>query len=322
MRSVVCVILLFLCLFVQNSSTAYLLCTSKCSQITVPFLEPFNIPIECQDNNNLTDIYDYGAICIIDYRIDNDSNNIYINFKANNDTFIFEAHNQSEFLIQTMWLGFSQNSGQPNITHRRYGCSTQNDCARQFYFNTIGHLITKGQLQIDKIKSKLYRQSLSKKKISLRRCKNSNTTSNRSSVRCPDGLCYINNMNGKQYCTSDNTPTFFSEFESYLPKPIANDIESIEYKCNRHLCNSNEMIEIIKNILRHYTNWNNINNEEDKIEEDKIEENKIENDQIEENKIEENQTEANKIEEKSSTACQILSNVIIILSLINLRLLF
>ncbi|CAF0984325.1 unnamed protein product [Rotaria sp. Silwood1] len=287
MRSVVCVIL-FLCLFVQTSSATYLLCTSKCNQITVPFLEPLNIPQECQDNNTFNDIYDYAAICIIEYRIDYDAKNIYITFKASNDTHIFEEYNRSEFLIQTMWLGFSQTSGQTNITHRKYGCRTQYDCARQFYFNTIEHLITKGQLQIDKIKSTLYRQSSSEKQIALRRCKNSNTTGNTSLVRCRDGLCFVNNINGKKYCTSDNTPTFFSEFESYVPKSITNEVELIEYKCNRHLCNSNEMIEKIKNILRIYTNWNNINNEE------------------------------NQIEQKSSITCKTVSNILIIVSLINL----
>ncbi|CAF3835875.1 unnamed protein product [Rotaria sordida] len=314
-RFVVCVIL-FLYLFIQNSSATYLRCTSKCTQITVPFLEPLKISNECQDNNSLINIYDYSTSCIVDYRIDYDAKNICINFKASNDTHIYDGYNQSEFLVQTIWLGFNQDSEQPNITHRKYGCSTENDCARQFYFNTIKHLITNGQLQIDKIKSKLYRQSLLPKNIALRRCEINNTTYNRSTIRCQDGLCYVNNMNEKQYCTSDKTPTFFSEFRSYLPKSTAKEIELIEYKCNKHLCNNNETIEIIKKLLRDYTNWNNINNKQNQIEE----KSSSTIYQIEEK----SSSTTYKIEEKSSstTTCQTVSNILIILSLINLRFLF
>ncbi|CAF0902302.1 unnamed protein product [Rotaria sordida] len=294
-RFVVCVIL-FLYLFIQNSSATYLRCTSKCTQITVPFLEPLKISNECQDNNNLIDIYDYST-------------------SSSNDTHIYDGYNQSEFLVQTIWLGFNQDSEQPNITDRKYGCSTENDCARQFYFNTIKHLITNGQLQIDKIKSKLYRQSLLPKNIALRRCEINNTTYNRSTIRCQDGLCYVNNMNEKQYCTSDKTPTFFSEFRSYLPKSTAKEIELIEYKCNKHLCNNNETIEIIKKLLRDYTNWNNINNKQNQIEE----KSSSTTYQIEEK----SSSTIYQIEEKSSsTTCQTVSNILIILSLINLRFLF
>ncbi|CAF3006651.1 unnamed protein product [Rotaria socialis] len=251
-------VILFLYLFVQSSSTTYLLCTSKCPQITVSFFQPLNIPEECQ-HNNTTDIYEHGLVCVIDYRIDYDAKHIYINFKTSNDVYKFQEYNQLEYLTQTIWLGFNEASGQPNITHRTYACSTRNDCARQFYYNTIEHLIRYGELQLDQIKSTLYRQTLSVKRNASRRCKNSNTTGDRSTIRCRDGLCYANNANEKTYCAYDHSPTFFSEFEYYIPRLTTNEIESIEYKCNRHLCNSNKMINTIKDILRNYTNWNNIN---------------------------------------------------------------
>lgn len=253
MQLFMCVIL-FLCLYVQDSSSNYIQCTSKCSKITVSFLKPLDIPKECQ-NTRINDIYDNASVCIIDYRIDYDANSVYIEFKASNDTMAFQEYNQTEFLIQTIWLGFNEESGQPNITHRRYVCSTDDDCARLFYFNTIKRLISDGQLLLNKIKSRLYRQSLSLKRNTTRRCQDSNPTGNSSSVRCRDGLCYVNSIDAKQSCIFDNSPTFFSEFEHYLPESITNGIELVEFRCNRHLCNNNKTVDAIKDIIRNYTNW-------------------------------------------------------------------
>jgi hypothetical protein len=80
----------------------------------------------------------------------------------------------------------------------------------------------------------------------------------------------------------------FSEIEYYLPTLSTNERELIEYRCNKDLCNKNDMIKIIKHILLSYTNWNNYN-----------------------------------IEQKSSTIHQTVSYcLIILLSLINLEFLF
>jgi hypothetical protein len=277
---------LFLYVFIKTSSSNYIQCTSQCNQITVSFLQPLIIPIDCQDdNNNLTNSYNYALICIINYRIDYDAKQIYINFEASNDTnILFKEQNQSEFLIQTIWLGFNQESNQPNITHRKYGCNIKTDCARLFYLNTIEYLITDGKLKLDEINSKLYNQT---KSLSLR-CRNRNPISNRSVIRCSKGLCYAQNIDKKQYCTSDNSAMLFSEIEYYLPTLSTNERELIEYRCNKDLCNKNDMIKIIKHILLSYTNWNNYN-----------------------------------IEQKSSTIHQTVSYcLIILLSLINLEFLF
>jgi hypothetical protein len=128
-----------------------------------------------------------------------------------------------------------------------------------------------------------------------RRCVDSNKKGNRSTTGCTNGLCYAFNIDGKHHCTLDNTPTLFSEIEYHLPVSIINGRELIEYKCNKHLCNSKKMITIIKNLLLNYTNWNNIIP----------------------TKIEDNP-----IEEKSSTIQQTVSYCLIIFFLINLLFIF
>jgi hypothetical protein len=289
-------LILFLCISVKYSSSNYILCTPKCTQITVSFLQPLTIPIACQKDDNVTNIYEDALSCIIDYRIDYDAEQIYINFQASNDTNLLKEQNQSEFLIQSVWLGFDQESNQPNITHRKYGCNIKTDCARLFYLNTIQRLIIDGKLKLDEITLKLYNQS----KPTRRRCKDSSKTGNKSTIPCGNGLCYAHNIDKKQYCTTDNTPMFFSEIEYHLPKLMINEREVIEYKCNKHLCNTNETIKKIEKILLDYTNWNNNNNN---------------------NSIIKNE-EQNPIKEKSSTIQQTVSYYLIILSLINLQFLF
>jgi len=285
-------LILFLYIFIKISSSNYIQCTSQCNQITVSFLQPLILPIDCQDNNNnnnnLRNSYDYALICFINYRIDYNAKQIYINFEASNDTNIFKEQNQSEVLIQSLWLGFNQESNQPNIADRKYSCNTKNDCARLFYLNTIEYLIKDGKLKLDEINSKLFNQT---KPLRLR-CINSTQTSNRSITRCSYGLCYAHNIDKKQYCTSDNSAMLFSQIEYYLPTSLANKVELVEYKCNTDLCNKNAMIKMIKNILLNYTNGND------------------------------NYFIGTNIEQKSSTIHQTVSYCLIILSLINLQFLY
>jgi hypothetical protein len=288
-----CVILyLFLC--IKYSSSSYIQCTSHCSKLTVSFLKPLTIPPECQENQNNINIYDTALVCLIDYSIDYDAKNIYITFKATNDTnMINKQQNQSEYLIQIVSLGFNQESGESNITHRTYGCNTKPDCARQFYLHTIERLITNGKSKLDKITYNLYNQSVPINKSTRRRCKDSSKVGNDSLVRCRTGLCYAHTIDKKQYCTSDKTLTLFSEFEYHLPKSVNNEREAIKYTCNRDLCNRNGMIDIIRNILYDYTNWNNRYTIEQPIE-----------------------------IKSSSTIRQIVSYYLIFVSLINLQFLF
>ena len=251
--------------FIKYCSTNYILCTSKCNQINTPFLQSFQIPDECQFNTTNNHIYDYALMCIIDYRIDYDAKYIYINFKSSNDSYMSERHNHSEFLSQTIWLDFTEELYQPTITHRKYQCNIKADCAREFYFHTIEHLITNGQLQLEQIKSKLHQKSIPINRAVNRRCKINNRINNQTTIQCRDGLCYVNTMNKKQYCTNDKSAMLFSELEYYSPNTKYNETELIEYKCNKHLCNRNEIVEIIKNILRNYTNWNDKKQDDSEI---------------------------------------------------------
>ena len=172
--------ILFQCLIMKISSTNYIRCTSKCPQINVSFLAPLKLPFHCQANTNLNNgnIYEYGLICVIDYRVDYDAKYVYLKFKASNYSKSFQQPNQSEFLLQSIWLGLNKESYQPNITHRTYGCNTNDDCARDFYFNTIEYLITNGQIQLEEIKSKLYRENIPPNKLKYRRCRLNDSLNN------------------------------------------------------------------------------------------------------------------------------------------------
>jgi hypothetical protein len=287
MRSFIYLIL-FSGIFIQYASSNYIFCTSLYNQVEVSFRNPLEIPVDRQESNSITNNYEYASLCKIVYRIDYDAKSIYITLNANNDTNTFKAHNQSELLLQTIWLGFEQESKQPNITQRTYFCNTGNDCALQFYLNTIQYLITKGKSKLDQIRSKLYKRPSSIDKSTRYRCKDSTKIYNKSLVQCDKGLCSANTINAKQYCTSDNTASLFSEFEYHSPQSIINEREAIEYKCNINLCNGNVTIAKIKKHLQHYTNWKG----------------------------------EYQIEEKSSTIRRTLSYCLIILCLFVLRLLF
>lgn len=294
MQFFICVIL-YLCLFIKYSSSNYIECTSKCSQITVSFNESLTIPFTCQENTNISES---ALVCLVEYRIIYDAKIIYITFKASNETNIFKNQEQSEYLTQGLWLAFNQEANQPNLVHRTYRCNTKNDCARQYYLNTIKYLITNGKLELDKISLNLYNDSLSTSQSTRRRCKDTNKKGNNTLTRCRKGLCYAHNTDKKQYCTSDTTPTFFSEFEYHLPISTMNKREVIEYKCNIDLCNGNRMIDKIKKILYDYTNWNNYVKIEPEVQEQPVE------------------------AKSSSRIDQIISYYLIVLSLIKLRFLF
>ena len=256
--------ILFLIFLLHSTTSKYIRCTSDCSQLTIPFHDPLTIPIECQDNNNTTDIFDQALICIIDYRIDYDAKNIYVTFKASNDTKLIHVHHDSQYLLQTVWLGFNHGFNQPNITQRQYGCNTGADCAREFYLKSIDWLINEGKVHLEKIHKKMYNDSSTSDSSHLR-CIDSKLRTNRTAVRCRQGLCYAHYVHhqsdqretaNRQSCDRDTMPTFFSEVEYYSPDVNNHRREVIEYKCNRELCNRNEVIKVIHKILDYYTRWN------------------------------------------------------------------
>ncbi|CAF1682280.1 unnamed protein product, partial [Adineta ricciae] len=217
-------LIIFSCLFIKSISCDYIFCTSSCPQITVPFYEPTRLPRRCGDQKNT---YHLALNCIIDYRIDYDAQNVYINFKATNDTLNFRDYNQSEFLTQSIWLGFNKESDQPNITNRQYGCNTRNDCARSYYLETIQRLIVGGKQLIDQIHEKLYRTRPFSSKDASQFCRDNTQKSNLTWTRCERGLCYAQNINRKQFCAKDNAPTLFSDMIYYFPRAPTEEREYI-----------------------------------------------------------------------------------------------
>lgn len=254
-------VLLSFSLLLKCSSSAYIRCSSRCAQVAVTFADPLTIPDYCQETNNLTEVYEQALVCSVDYRIDYDAQSVYIEFKATNETTHMEGLTQSQYLMQTIWLGFNQESNQPNITQRHYRCAVADDCARTFYLNTIEQLIDDGQVHLEKIHRKLYNHS-----VSSRRCIDNKRKTNRTAVRCPNGLCFVDSLEQEprdvhtsklQGCIRDNTPMFFNEMTSFLPRSGGSiEREVIQYKCNKHLCNRNEIINAVRRILYHYSGWN------------------------------------------------------------------
>ena len=269
MRFFFCLIL-FSCVFVEYSSTAasknYILCTSRCSPITVSFSQASLLPVECREHTDENPIQDYALACSVEYRVDYTAQQVYLNFRSMNDTeATAEEQQPSEFLSQTIDIGLSRQVNQADVTTRRYGCNSKNDCARDFYLNTIEHLVRNGQAVVDDIKRKLYNESLLMDERSRRRCTDSSKTGNKTSTLCRTGLCYAsltqneanNNLQNKvQKCQYYERPTLVSKIEHELNKGAYNYRESLEYRCNKNVCNRNDMIEIIRSILTEYTHWN------------------------------------------------------------------
>ena len=259
-------VLLLFSLLLERGSTAYIRCSSNCPKLSLTFADPRAIPDECLETNNVTDIYELALLCTVDYRIDYDAQRVYITLKGTNETKNIEANPQSQYLVQTMWLGFRNENNQPNITQRYYECALADDCARRFYLETIERLLSRSEVQLQKIRSKLYAHRLPIRKLSSRRCIDNKRQTNRTAVPCADGLCFAYYpLHGlkRQECHQDYTPTFFSEMEYRLPHAEAIEREVIEYKCNKHLCNRNEIIYAIRRILRHYTGWHSAEEEEE-----------------------------------------------------------
>lgn len=247
----------------------YYQCSVDCPQQTLNFSQPLHIPDECQPMTNASEIFRSALICLIDYRIDYDAEHIYLQFRATNDTSIFEGENFSEYLVQTLWLGLTFESNQPNITHRQYGCRTSDDCARKFYLKTIERLVRRAPKSLEKIHRKLFTQNST---LIKRRCIDSRRQGNRTAILCPHGLCsahqthhhFVDKVKSsrEQQCRRDTTAIFFSETQFYLPQFIPYEREAIEYTCNKHLCNRHETIEAIRKLLNDYTHWNRPDDDE------------------------------------------------------------
>lgn len=256
MRFFFCLILLS-CLFVEYSlainDTDFLQCTARCSPIIVSFDQRTVFPPECQDNQ-----FDYALACGIEYEINYDKQEIKINFQATNDTGSLEDQKPSEFFVQTLYLGLTSPGEIPTVLTRKYGCNTNNDCARQSYLNTINYFVNDGLPSLDSIRHKLQNDSLIIGEESRRRCIDSSRTATRPSIKCPTGLCYAHvenfNLNEQrsfkdQRCDHDLQPTFMHEIERHTPASPEKDREILKYRCNKNVCNRNDFIERIQTLI-------------------------------------------------------------------------
>ncbi|CAF2745690.1 unnamed protein product [Rotaria sp. Silwood2] len=268
MRFFYCLIFLS-CILVKNSfainNDNSILCTSHCPEITISFSEPLTFPPECQNNYNITNIYDHALACTIKYRINYDYEEISIQFQTINDTNIFEDNKPGEFLIQEIRLDLTKTQLQPNEVTRIYGCNSKNDCAREFYLNTIYPLLIDGKSKLNKIKGKLYSNSLIVGPKSQRSCSISDLIDNKTLDKCGYGLCYVRQENYtlnqernsiQQKCDSELTPFLHSSIEYHAPKPIEKEKQLLEYRCNKNVCNRNTIIPKIQNLINEYTHWN------------------------------------------------------------------
>lgn len=252
----------FLLIILRLSDADYIRCSSKCSQLTIPFDRLETLQIECHDNKNNSDIYESALVCLVDYRIDYDAKNVYVQFKSTNDTKDYQMTVHSEYLVQAIWLGFNHGSSQPNITHRQYGCKTEDDCARKFYSKSIDWLISDGRSFLEKIHRKMFDVE---KRATRFRCIDKARQTNRTARLCRTKLCYAEladqssadlSHRMKQRCDNERSPTFFSEIEYYSPDLNRTGREFLEYRCNRDLCNRIEAIKVVEKLVHLYTRWN------------------------------------------------------------------
>jgi len=259
------------------NDTNYIQCTSYCSQINLAFSQPTEFPTDCQENNNIKNIYDYALACGIKYHINYDTQQISIHFQAINHTGNLEDGTPSESLVQTIWLSLSQKTVQRNEIIRTYNCSTNNDCARKFYLNSIDYLVTEGTSQLQLIRTRLHNDSLLTGEKSRRHCIVTGKSAEKPSEKCKTGLCYLNlkkfELNEQelknQTCDPENEPYLFSEIERHTPKSIQNEREFLEYKCNKHVCNRDNYFEKIQTLLNEYTNFTSKNQNNKSITEKK-----------------------------------------------------
>jgi len=133
-----------------------------------------------------------------------------------------------------------------------------------FYLNTINYLVNDGIQHLESIKTKLQNDSFITGDKSRRSCSNSSITGNKTHTKCPHGLCYARNeifqlneqRNSKNQTCLHGSPTLFSEIEHHSPESIEKEKELLEYKCNKNVCNRNELITKIQNIINELTQWN------------------------------------------------------------------
>lgn len=248
--------------FSTENQNNYILCSSRCSPFTVSFADALTLPSDCQETeSDNSGVSDGALICYVQYTVNYQTQQIQIEFQALNDTDKFQVHPLNHFFLQKLSISLTH---QADETTREYFCNTKNDCARDFYLQTIDHLIHAGQQKIELIKTKLYNATLLMDSRSRRRCIDSVKVGNKSSVLCRTGLCYAlyrqpesseKNESKVQNCHHNDRPVLLSELEYHVSAENSHAKELLEYRCNKNICNRNDMIHIIKGIVHEYTHW-------------------------------------------------------------------
>ena len=259
------IIFCFVCVeysFSTENQNNYILCSSRCSSLTVSFADPLTLPSDCQETEgDNTGVSDGASICYVRYNVNYQTQQIQIEFQALNDTDKFQVQPLTHFFLQKLSISLTHPADE---TTREYFCNTKNDCARDFYLTTIEHLIRDGQQKIDLIKTKLYNSTLLMDDRSRRRCIDSTKVGNKISTLCRVGLCYAHyrppessekNESKVQSCLHNAQPTLLSELEYHVSPEGSHAKELLEYHCNKNICNRNDMIQIIKGIVHEYTHW-------------------------------------------------------------------
>ena len=249
--------------FSLTTGNNYILCTSNCPSLTLPFHQASTLPNECQDNDQA--IFETAAVCVVEYQINYRTQEISLNFKALNETDQFDVTQQNQLFLQTVSSKFAAYEVDGPFLNRTFYCTMKNDCARSFYLSTIENLVNEGHSKLEHIKTKLFNASVFMDYRSRRRCTDSHKTGNKTSVACPLGACHAHyvyddsteNIEEKhQNCHRETDSHLTSELKYHLSSASSRQRESIDYRCNKNVCNRNDMIHIIKKIIDEYTNWN------------------------------------------------------------------
>lgn len=248
----------------------YRLCTLECSGIDLAFADALTLPAECQENENNPEENSEvsAAVCLVEYQINYRYERIRISFGRSNDTDKYHSHGNHQQLEQTISFSLQPEFEDHDSTTRRYSCNNKNDCAKDFYLNTIGPLLADGKNKITLIKNKLYNRSLLMGSQSKRRCIDSDKTGAKPSVLCRTGLCqalfvrhhhrhehqHHQNENKTQKCDEYGSAYLRSENEYHLTDATAHiQKEFLEYRCNKNICNRNDMIEITHGLLSEFS---------------------------------------------------------------------
>lgn len=259
-------IILLSFIWVEYSLTTgnnYIQCTSRCSSITLAFNDSASLENECHesDRNN----FEASLACTVEYRIDYRSQQININFKGINETELFDAREQNQYFLQTISSILSDDNHEGVQLTRTFYCTMKDDCARSFYLNTIGLLIAEeNTAKLISIKHKLYNHSVLMNEHSKRRCIDSDRPNGKPNVLCPMGPCFAsltyddaaeNKEVKTQKCHSERNSYLKGEIKYHITGSSSHKQESIHYRCNKNVCNRDDMIHKVKQILDEYTSW-------------------------------------------------------------------